>query len=61
MKEKPSPSQYRRWWITLLPPQFKDIQYKLVMNNLPPHWQDVDEITDLAEATQIVIDMLLSI
>jgi len=26
------------------------------MNNLPPHWKDVDEITDLAEATQIEID-----
>jgi len=55
MQEKPSPSQYRRCWITLLPPQFKD-QYTLLMDDLPPHWRDIDEITDLAEATQIEID-----
>ena len=57
MPDKPSPSQYRRWWITLLPPHFKDVQYLLLMDDLPPHWRDIDEITDLAEAMQIEIDM----
>ena len=59
MPVKPSPEEYRRWWITLLPIQFKQVQYLLLMNDLPPHWSDVDEITDLAEATQIEIDTRL--
>ena len=29
------------------------------MDILPPHWSDVDEITDLAKATQIEIDTRL--
>ena len=47
MEDKPSSSQYRRWRITLLPPQFKDVQYTLLMD---------DEITDIAKATQIEIN-----
>ena len=59
MPIKPSPATYRRWWITLFPVQFKQVQYLLIMNDLPPHWSNVNEITDLAEATQIEIDTRL--
>jgi hypothetical protein len=56
---KPTPEEYRRWWIKLLPSQFKDVQFQLTMDDLPLHWRDVDEIIDLAEATQIEIDTRL--
>ena len=35
---------------------FKEIHYNMLMDNLPCHWSDVDEIMDLAEATQVEID-----
>ena len=59
MPNKPSQSEYCRWRITLLPIQFKQVHYLLLMNNLPPNWSDVNKITDLAEATQIKIDTRL--
>ena len=53
---KLTPSKYRRWWIKLLPISlFKEIHYHLKMDDLPRHWSNVDEITELAEATQIKI------
>jgi hypothetical protein len=55
MKVKPTSDQYKSWWINLLPPQFHDAQYQLIMDMLPPHWSDIDEVTDLADATQIEI------
>ena len=60
MPRKPTQAEYRSWWINLLPlPQFKEVKYQLLMETLPPHWSDVDEITDLAEATQTEIDTRL--
>jgi len=37
----------------------QQLTLNLLMDDLPPHWNDIDKITDLAEATQIEIDTLI--
>lgn len=41
------------------PPQFSECKYHLTMELLSRHWTDIDEFTDLADATQIEINTCL--